>query len=192
MPRLAAIAIAIAAMLTTAGCGEPAPGPVESSTPSGPPITCVGVPASTCSEALEGVRTNGSTVPPVAIRVVCATKSCTEAEGAVAVDVLYADGTRSSGSFGWSAANQPVEIPVAPPPLNVVPMCIGIDQKHCGSMAESALGGRRFPPPIRSIVVRCTGVCVPAKGKGTTVVTYNDGSIDNGDWTYEDAGAPPG
>jgi len=140
---------------------------------------------------MEGVRTNGSPVPPVAIRVVCATKSCTEAEGAVAVDVLYADGSRSSSSYGWSAANQPVEIP-APPPVAVVPMCIGIDQKHCGSMAESALGGRRFPPPIRSIVVRCTGVCVPAKGKGTTVVTYNDGSIDNGDWTYEDAGAPPG
>jgi hypothetical protein len=59
-------------------------------------------------------------------------------------------------------------------------------------MAENAMGERRFPPPIRSIVVRCTGVCVPAKGQGTTVVTFNDGSTDRGDWTYEDGGAPSG
>lgn len=189
MRRLALIAIAT--VLTAVGCGEPPSDPVESSTPSGPPITCVGVPASTCSEAMEGVLTNGSTVPPVAIRVVCAAKACTEADGAAAVDVLYADGSRSSSSFGWSAANQPVEIP-GPPPLAVVPVCIGIDQQHCRSMAENAMGERRFPPPIRSIVVRCNGVCVPAKGQGTTVVTFNDGSTENGDWTYEDAGAPPG
>jgi hypothetical protein len=186
MRRLATIAIAT--ILLAAGCGDPSPD--ESAAPIGPGITCIGIPASTCSQAMEGVRSNGSRVPPVAIRVTCTARVCNESDGAVSVEVVYADGSRSSSGFGWSAAGKPVQVP-GPPVLTVVPVCIRLDQEHCRSMAENAQGGRRFPPPIRSIVVTCTGVCGPAKGSGTTVITYADGSTDNGDWTYEDAAPPP-
>ena len=191
MGRLAGFAIG--ALLLTAGCGEPAP--EVSSSPAAPAVAspfvaCTGVPASTCVQAVQGVGLNGSRVPPAAIRVTCAARSCTELEGAVSVDVVYADGSRSSSGFGWGAAGQPVQVP-GPPALTVVPRCIGVDQQHCRSMAENAQGERQFPPPIRSIVVTCTGVCGPAKGKGTTVITYNDGSTDNGDWTYEGVDPAP-
>jgi hypothetical protein len=69
--------------------------------------------------------------------------------------------------------------------LTVVPTCIGIDQQHCRSMAENGQGGRTVPPAIRSIIVTCTAVCGPVTGSGTTVITYADGAIENGGWTYD-------
>src|SRR6476661_6820348 len=120
------VLIAILTILACAGCGEPSPDPSAPIAPTGPNITCLAVPASTCSQAMEGVRTNGSIVPAVAIRVACTARLCTEAEGAVAVDVIYSDGSRSASGFGWSAAGNPVQIP-GPPALPVVPVCIGVD-----------------------------------------------------------------
>jgi hypothetical protein len=187
MGRLAAITLAIATVLVVAGCGEPPP--EESIAPTDPTVSCIGVPASACRQAVEGIRSNGFKVPAAAIQVTCAPGICTELQGAVSIEVVYADGSRSSSGFAWGAAANPVQVP-GPPALTVVPVCIRVDAEQCRNMAENAQGGRQFPPPIRSIVVTCTAVCGATNGSGTTVITYADGTTDDGSWTYEGA-APP-
>jgi hypothetical protein len=102
----------------------------------------------------------------------------------VVVDVVYASGEHVSSGYAWNAANQPVQAPGDPPTLTVVPTCVRLDVADCRSMAESALGGRPVPPPVRAIVVTCTAVCGPDVGRGTTLVTYVDGTTEHGDWTY--------
>jgi hypothetical protein len=184
MRLLAAITLVIGTLLLAAGCGEPSPD--ESIAPTDPTIGCIGVPASTCRQVVDGIRSNGFQVPPASIQVTCTPGICTELQGAVSIEVVYADGSRSSSGFVWGAAGNPVQVP-GPPALTVVPVCIRIDAKQCRNMAENALGGRQFPPPIRSIVVTCTGRCDATNGSGTTVITYANGTTDHGDWTYEGA-----
>jgi hypothetical protein len=184
MRRLAAITLGIATLLVATGCGEPPPD--ESSAPSDPAVACIGVPASTCRQAVDGIRSNGFKVPPAAIQVTCTPGICTELQGAVSIEVVYADGSRSNSGFVWGADRNPVQMP-GPPALTVVPVCIRIDATHCRNMAENAQGGRQFPPPIRSIVVTCAAVCGATNGSGMTVITYADGTTDDGSWTYEGA-----
>jgi hypothetical protein len=118
--------------------------------------------------------------------VTCTPGICTELQGAVSIEVVYADGSRSNSGFVWGADRNPVQMP-GPPALTVVPVCIRIDATHCRNMAENAQGGRQFPPPIRSIVVTCAAVCGATNGSGMTVITYADGTTDDGSWTYEGA-----
>jgi hypothetical protein len=177
--------IAIATLLLAAGCGDP---PTDASTaPSGPAITCVGVPAGACARAVENIGSNGSRVPPAAMRVTCTAPFCSHREGAVTIDVVYADGTRSSSGYGWAAAAPAGQAP-GPPALTVVPTCIGIDRQHCQSLAQDAQGERPVPPRVRSIIVTCTAVCGAVGGTGTTVISYDDGTSEQSGWSYDGVG----
>ena len=181
--RARVLGLALAALLLASGCDDAPPSPAPSVGTAGTPeVACLGVPAGKCAEIVEDVQANGSVVPAVAIQIRCSGSPCTEQQGQVTIDVVYADGQRSSSGQGWAEAGGPFEIP--PPVLTVAPTCIGVAGDQCRNLAESAIGGRHDAPPIRSIVVRCTGVCNARTGKGTTVVTYGDGTTDDGSWEY--------
>ena len=180
--RFAGRALVATAPLLTTGCGDPAPTTASNEPLTEPIVTCIGVPQATCAEAVGQIRANGSDVPATMIRIQCNASSCTAPTGSASVDILYASGERTSSIYGWGTNGEPVEID--PPMLPVPPTCIGLDQARCRSMAEGALGGRAFPPPIRSITVTCDGVCGPLNGAGTTVITYADRTTDDGSWSY--------
>jgi hypothetical protein len=181
--RARLLGLALAALLLASGCDEAAPSAEPSAGAAGTPqVACLGVPAEKCAEIVKEVQANGSVAPAVAIQIRCTVARCTEQQGQVSLDVLYASGQRSSSGQGWAAAAGPFEIP--PPVLTVAPTCIGVAADQCRNMAESAIGGRHDGAPIQSIVVRCTGVCNIRSGEGTTIVTYGDGTTDNGNWEY--------
>ena len=109
--RAGILVLAMSAALSTAGClRQDVPG-------GGPPLlpgmqVCIGVPAQTCQEHVASFRQTGSGAPLSAYRIVCTQQpACTLASGEASVEALYADGSGSSGSFGWASA--PAE-PAAP------------------------------------------------------------------------------
>lgn len=165
------IAIALLALLA-AGC-EPA---LESLTPIGETrIDCQGVPPQQCQQALAEART-ASNQPVIALVVRCTAPPCTFQQGQVEVQAQYADGSTSGWGTGWSqAVPAPLPVDPAPPqpappqpaaPLPVEPVCIGVVRSLCLDMARSAMENvTPGSPPVASITIRCTAVCVPNKGK---------------------------
>ena len=183
--------LAVLAVIAIAGCGAPA----DSGPPASPTISCVGVPASRCDEALASVARSLPNTAPAAIEVICVAGTCTEQSGAMDTVVTLADGSQlRSTTIAWSEAVQPgppgikpLPEPVAPPVEPVVPVepqCQGVPVSMCRTMAETAFG-EVSDEAVVQILVRCTRQpCTNDQGAGDTVVTYADGSTQMSSWEY--------
>jgi hypothetical protein len=183
--------LAVLAVFTIAGCGAPA----ASGPPPSPTVSCVGIPASRCDEALVSVARSLPNTTPVSIEVTCVAGTCTEQSGAMDTVVTLADGSHlRSTTLTWSAAGEPAPggvkpfpVPVAPPVVPVVPVepvCQGVPVSMCRTMAETAFG-EVSDEAVTAIVVRCTRQpCTDAQGAGDTVVTYADGTTQTSSWEY--------
>ena len=181
--------LAILAVIAIAGCGAPA----ASEPPASPTITCVGIPAARCDDAVASVARSLPNTAPVAIEVTCVAGTCTEESGAMDTVVTLADGSQlRSTTTTWSEPGVPggVEappVPEAPPVIPVVPVepqCQGVPVSMCRTMAETAFG--EVPDEgVVGIVVRCTRQpCTDDQGEGDTIVTYTDGSTQTSSWEY--------
>jgi hypothetical protein len=142
-----------------------------------------------CDEAvasLEGLFR----APMVEIQVTCLVAVCSPTDGQLRIDVLLADGRRESSGYAYGSA-QPAPVPVEPPVLTVVPICLGVPFPTCKEMAESAVGSvipADLRPPVARITVRCKGVCTPTKGEGETRIDFVDGTNMVSGWGYESSG----
>jgi len=67
-------------------------------------------------------------------------------------------------------------------------VCLGVAEAMCLDMAMSAAGELPPDPAVRSISVRCTTVCTPTKGEGTTTVVFANGNPVVSQWGYESGG----
>jgi len=188
--RLAALVIL--AIATLAACTAPTPsgGAVAS-----PKVSCVGIPAAKCDEAVASVARSLPNTQPVAIDVSCVSGTCTLQSGAMDTVVTLADGStlRSStlswadpgaGSDGGVAATEPPRPAPPEPAVPVQPACQGVPASMCATMAETAFG--ELPTEsVVAIVVRCTKQpCTDKAGAGDTTVSYADGSIRTSSWEY--------
>ena len=127
----------------------------------------------------------------MAARVRCTSARCSEAQGEVSIEIVYADGSRSQSGYGWESAPgiggpEPVPVPVDPPSLPVEPKCLGVDEEHCLDAATNALVEYGDPAPIASITVTCARTCTQSDGSGTTVIVVADGTRREFQWDYQD------
>ena len=183
--------LAILAVIAIAGCGAPA----DSGPPASPTITCVGIPAARCDDAVASVARSLPNTAPVAIEVLCVAGTCTEQSGAMDTVVTLGDGSQlRSTTTTWSEPGapapcgvKPLPVPEAPPIIPVVPVepeCQGVPVSMCRTMAETAFG-EVSDEAVVQIVVRCTRQpCTNDQGAGDTVVTYADGSTQMSSWEY--------
>ena len=185
--------LAIVAVIAIAGCGAPA----GSGPPASPTISCVGIPASRCEEAVASVARSLPNTTLVAIEVVCIAETCTEQSGAMDTIVTLSDGSElRSTTTTWAGAGDPVPggakplplpVPAVPPVIPVVPVepeCQGVPVSMCRTMAETAFG-EVSDEDVVAIVVRCTRQpCTDAQGAGDTIVTYADGTTRTSSWEY--------
>lgn len=174
----------VAAGLLIAACGAAD----DSGSPlAAPPTACLGVPQGPCDDAIASME--GSFGSPVVRAIVsCTVVVCTPADGEVQIDLLLADGRRESSGYGYGSA-EPQPVPINPPLLTVVPVCLGVAFPTCKDMAENALQGAGgtgpgVRPPIVQITVRCNGVCTPTAGQGETRIDYADGTYATSSWGY--------
>ena len=183
--------LAVVAMVAIVGCGAPA----SSGQPASPRISCVGVPAARCDEAVASVARSLPNTGPVSIEISCATGSCTVEAGAMDTVVTLADGSQlRSATVSWAngdgvgsggGAAVPPPAPVLPPAVPVEPRCQGVPASMCGTMAETAFGDVSNEGVVR-IVVRCgEQPCTDQHGVGDTVVTYSNGTMLTSTWEYE-------
>jgi hypothetical protein len=75
--------------------------------------------ASKCAEFLKDAQTNGVPAAVTAIRIVCTSPPCTEQQGQVTVDVLYANGQRTSTGTGWATVGGGQVLPPGPIPTAI-------------------------------------------------------------------------
>jgi len=181
--RLATIAI-----VAIAGCAAPV---ASSGPPASPQVSCLGVPAAKCEEAVASVARSLPNSAPVSIEVSCVSGTCTSASGAMDTFVTLADGSQlRSATLSWNDGSQgqggPLASapPVAAPTLSVPPRCIGVPAANCQSLAQSSMadvGGRI----VAQIVIRCSNKgCTDKHGEGETVVTFADGTTRTINWGY--------
>lgn len=187
--------LAILAGIAIGGCGAPAASglPVASGPPASPRITCPGIPAARCDEAVASVARSLPNSAPVSIEVNCVSGVCTPESGAMETVVTLADGSQlrsttiswaSGGGFGDGGVKPP-PVPAEPAVVPVEPQCQGVPVSMCRTMAETAFGEVSDQAVVR-IVVRCTEPpCTDGHGVGDTVVTYADGTTQTSSWEYQ-------
>lgn len=179
--------LVFAALAAIVACGPPS----ASGPPSSPRISCTGLPATKCDEAVASVARSLPNTPVVLIEVSCVSGTCTAATGAMETVVTLEDGSvlRSSGiswSGGEDGSGQTSSKPLPPPPavVPVEPVCQGVPLATCRTMAETAFG-EVSDQAVVQIVVRCRKLpCTNERGEGDTVVTYADGSTRTSGWGY--------
>jgi hypothetical protein len=185
--------VAILAIMAIAGCGAPP----TSGPPASPRISCQGVPAERCDEAVASVELSLPNTTPTAIDVICVSGTCSPESGAMDTVVTLADGNQlRSTTFSWSegasapggGVNKPVpvpEVPPAPAPAVIEPVCQGVPKSMCDTMAETAFG-ELSTEAVVSILVRCSEPpCTNEHGVGETLVSYADGTTGTSSWEYE-------
>lgn len=181
---------ALLAALVIASCGTPA----ATGPPASPAISCAGIPAERCEEAVASVELSLPNIAPVAIDVICVSGTCTVESGAIDTVVTLADGSQlRSATSSWSLPNapgggvtKPVPVPEAPAPAPAViaPVCQGVPKSMCDTMAETAFG-ELSTEAVVSILVRCTEPpCTDEHGIGETLVSYADGTTGTSSWEY--------
>ena len=185
MARWTVVPVVVAAILL-ASCS----GPEATATPVPTlDVACVGVPHAACDEVVASFRDSGA-APIVQVTVTCTSAQCTTTDGEVQLDVLDANGQRSSAGSGYGNAQG---LPPAPAPaLPVAPICLGLPFTTCRDLAGSAIGsgpiGDGPGPPVARITVRCKGICTPTKGEGETRIDYVDGTNQVSSWGYQGSG----
>jgi len=191
---MSALAGLLLAIVIVAACGVD--GPADTA-PVAPFVDCVGVPADQCRSAVVQALADPGDRPHLrVITVRCTAPSCTVREGQMSVTILLDDGRQMTTMSGWAAADagapeprQAIDIP-----LPVKPTCAGIARPACEQFARESLQGLGDRPvnTVVSIVVRCTAgaPCNDTSGKGTTDVTFRDGTKQTSDWLYEGATGP--
>ena len=183
------VRLAVIAVLAIAGCGAP----VASGPSASPEVSCTGIPASRCDEALASVARSLPNTTPVSIEVVCVAGTCTDESGAMDTVVTLADGsTLRSTTISWSQGApapggvKPLPVPIEPPApaVPVEPQCQGVPVSMCRTMAETAFG-EVSDVAVVQIVVTCTRQpCTNDQGAGDTVVTYEVGTTQTSSWEY--------
>ncbi len=209
--RLLLRRLALLVILAVGGCSAPVPsGPVAS-----PRVSCVGIPATRCNEAVATVARSLPNTMPVSIEVTCVAGTCTPDSGAMDTVVTLADGSQlrsttvqwsgggggstSGGGDGTSTGEPPPGVKPVPAPAGtnapvldpgfpvvpVEPICQGVPVSMCRTMAETAFG--EVPDEeVAGIVVRCgQQACTDEHGAGETEVTYADGQVRISTWEYQ-------
>lgn len=180
--------LAILAVMAIAGCGAPA----ASGPPASPRISCLGIPAARCDEAVASVARSLPNTAPVSIEVSCVAGTCTPESGAMDTVVTLADGSQlRSTTISWANGGgqgpggvKPLPVPVPPPVVPVEPQCQGVPASMCKTMAETAFG-ELSDQAVVQILVRCgEPPCTDDHGVGDTVVTYADGTTRTSSWEY--------
>ena len=123
-PRASRLAIVTVLAIVAVACGDPPPPDASSAAPDAsaePQFACLGVVAAKCAEFLKQAVSEGRGVPVSAIRIACTKPPCTDRQGEVTIDVLYANGRRGSSGAGWGTADggqvaPPGPVISAPPP----------------------------------------------------------------------------
>lgn len=183
--------LTVIAFLAIAGCAAPTGG---SGPPASPTVTCNGVPADRCEEAVAAVARSLPNTAALKIDVTCVSGTCTTQSGAMDTVVTLADGgTLRSSTIPWGSGfgapgGKPEPVPpIAVPDLPVEPQCQGVPLATCQQMAESSIstaGGQA----IVGIIVRCTAAaCTDKQGEGETVITLADGTTSTSGWGYATA-----
>ena len=111
-----------AALAIVAGCGDPAPSDAVEASQDGSTLgqsACLGVVTSMCNEILHEAQLQGVVST---IRIVCTKPPCTVRQGEVTIDVVFANGDRSSWGEGWGGVlhGGPAPLP-APTPIEPSP-----------------------------------------------------------------------
>jgi hypothetical protein len=187
------IGFLILAIATLAACSAP---PASGVAPASPKVSCTGVPAVKCDEAVASVARSLPNSAPVAIDVTCASGTCTAQNGAMDTVVTLPDGSQlRSSTLSWSepdtgsagggtTTEAPRPAPIPEPVVPVQPACLGVPASMCATMAETAFGELPMESVI-AIVVRCTEPpCTDKGGTGDTVVSYADGTTRSSSWEY--------
>ena len=168
----------------TLGCdvvGSP-----EASVPAEPVVDCLAAPPETCRQALADAAANAPAGErPVRVRLTCSLATCTAVNGAAQVDVWYSDGSIESYATEWAGPGDEPAPGDSAPILSVVPLCIGLDLARCRDMARNIIVPVGSPGLVLSIVVTCrAAACTATEGRGTTRVTFQDGTMREADWAY--------
>lgn len=204
--RLVSRSPALLLILAVAGCSAPVPGGPAPS----PRVSCVGIPATRCSEAVATVARSLPNTTPVSIEVTCVAGACTPDAGAMDTVLTLSDGSQlRSTTVQWSSGGgnsggagaggpppgfKPAPVPaetnapaLAPafPVVPVEPICQGVPVSMCRTMAETAFG-EVSDEEVVGIVVRCgQQACTDEHGAGETEVTYSDGQVRISSWEYQ-------
>jgi hypothetical protein len=122
-----AILTVVAAIATAVvvGCGDPAASDVVEASQDGSTLgqsACLGVVTSKCNEILGEAQRQGVVST---IRIVCTRPPCTERQGEVTIEVVFANGGQSSWGEGWQTAGgvapAPAPVPRGPAPTPIEP-----------------------------------------------------------------------
>ena len=183
---MAALASGVAAVLALAGLAGCAPSLAPGTR------ECVGFPAEVCQNQVADLEQEGQGHGGVAgYRFVCTTARCDAAAGEGIATVVFGDGTRREGGFGYgAAADAPT---VTDPPLTVAPQCLGVPESWCTDFARTAAAEAvRAGENVAAIAVACTSTCTDTAGKGETRVTMADGRVIQSGWEYLGSGPADG
>ena len=127
---------------------------------------CIGFPAEVCQNQVADLEQEGQSHDGVAgYRFVCSTARCDATAGEGIATVVFGDGTRREGGFGYGAA---ADAPTGTdPPLAVAPQCLGVPESWCADFARTAATEAvRAGETVAAVTVACRSTCTEAVGKG--------------------------